>query len=96
MSLISFLVAFNVCSQAPYFFMEIFLKCEVIELSQSDLMVVIIQAFFGDSHHFGCILQIYSPSRRCVSSLIEVSPSLYKLQDLTYCPFLAFWIIGIF
>ena len=60
-SILSRMVVFDIVSEEAYLAIEMLLEVELIVFSQSQLTVVVIQALFGYTYHFGSILQVEPP-----------------------------------
>lgn len=51
-------VVLDVGSQDSHFLLEVIGVVKVVELRQSELAVVVVQALLGNVDHFGCVLEV--------------------------------------
>lgn len=63
------------------------LEVKIILLAQPQLIVIIIQALLGQSHHLGSLLQAHL--LEMVLTLMDLPPSLHDLYHLEDHPLLA-------
>jgi hypothetical protein len=83
------LVVLDVVAEDAHLLVELAGEVEVVELSEAQLAVVVVEALLGDTDQTGRVLQVESAVERLVPVQVQVPPPLHQLDHFRDAALLA-------